>query len=370
MPVQHQDTQQSRSMNQLEELIRMRIEQNGPMSISEFMALALGHPKYGYYMSRDPFGRGGDFTTAPEISQMFGEMIGAWLADSWERIGAPDKFILLECGPGRGTLMADILRATRGVSGFHAALDLHLLEMSPVLREKQKEALTGYEPVWHDTLETVPDDAPLFVIGNEFLDALPVQHLISRQGQWMERKVGFDGDHFVFVATDAAPDLTRQVPQGLARPRDGEIYECSPISQSVMQQLCERIVQQKGVMLFIDYGYVEPACGDTLQAVKDHAYLDLLKDIGEADITAHVDFSALAEIAREHRLNGFITTQGDFLRRLGIDMRAQTLLQKASPVQQKDIMGALNRLTEKDRMGELFKVWAATSESIALAGGA
>lgn len=352
-------------MNALEEMIRRRIVQDGPMSVSEFMALALGHPQHGYYMKQDPFGTGGDFTTAPEISQMFGEMIGAWIADAWMKCGSPERFILLECGPGRGTLMADILRAAKGAPGFHDAADVHLMETSPVLREKQKETLSGHAALWHETLDSVPDDAPLFVIGNEFFDALPVQQFVYQSGRWYERRIGLESDALSFVACDApAPEMA-----GLPAPQDGDIYEHSPLSRSIMNALSGRIARHGGAMLFIDYGYDHDAYGDTLQAVKAHQFAPVLDDIGDCDLTVHVDFAALQRAASDAGLSCYGPVgQGDFLRALGIDVRAHMLQQKASEAQQKGIQDALERLTSHDAMGQLFRVFAACGSGVSLEG--
>lgn len=352
-------------MNALEEIVRRRIAQDGPMSVSEFMALALGHPQHGYYMKQDPFGVGGDFTTAPEISQMFGEMIGAWVADAWMKCGSPERFILLECGPGRGTLMADILRVTKGAPGFHDAADVHLMETSPVLREKQKETLSEYEVQWHETLESVPDDAPLFVIGNEFFDALPVQQFIYQDGRWYERRIGLEGDALSFAACDAsAPEMA-----GLPAPKNGDVYEYSPLSRSIMAELSARIAKAGGAMLFMDYGYDQDAYGDTLQAVKAHQFAPVLESAGDCDLTAHVDFAALKSAALEAGLECFGPVgQGDFLRALGIDVRAHMLQQKASEAQQKDIQSALERLSGDDAMGRLFRVFAACRKDASMEG--
>lgn len=354
-------TQPEPRMNALEQLMASHIAQNGPMGMSEFMALALGHPEHGYYMGRDPFGQAGDFTTAPEISQMFGEMIGAWFADMWMKGGAPSRLTLLECGPGRGTLMADMLRATSSVPGFHDALDLHLLETSPVLRARQKETLSGYNVRWHDTIETVPDDAPFYVIGNEFFDALPVQQFIFQGGRWHERRIDYQDGRFCFVACEVdAPDMPV-----MQAPGEGAVYECSPLSLSLMTVMAERVAAQGGAMLFVDYGYDAHAYGDTLQAVRGHDYVPVLEQVGACDLSAHVNFAALAESAQKAGLQIFGPAgQGAFLQALGIDMRAKMLQQKASDTQRDDIQSALGRLTGDGTMGRLFRVLCACPAAV------
>lgn len=329
--------------------MRQHITQHGPMDVGTFMSLALGHPQHGYYMKQDPFGAAGDFTTAPEISQMFGEMVGAWMADIWIQMGSPDDFILLECGPGRGTLMRDMMRATAAAKGFHEACNIHLLEMSPVLKDAQDEALKDYGVIWHDTLESVPAHKPLIVIGNEFLDALPFRQLMWGDGQWHERVIGLEGEQLTFGLRAASPDLVAHAP---VMANDGDIYEVAPVRQNFVHQVSQRLEAQGGAALFIDYGHMKSGIGDTFQALYKHEYVDVLSHIGDADLTAHVDFESLMEEA--HAIGA--VEQGIFLKRLGIEHRAQMLSQKASAQQAKDIQSALHRLTHPDEMGTLFKV--------------
>ncbi len=331
-------------------LIVDEIVAKGSMRLDRFMDLALGHPVHGYYMTRDPFGRAGDFTTAPEISQMFGEVIGALFVEIWRQMGAPAPFHLLECGPGRGTLMADMLRVmSKSAPDMLAAVNVHMLEMSPVLKARQAEALAVYNNVtWHEHLSTVPADAPLLMIGNEFLDALPIRQFIMTAEGWRERAVG-EGLQFVEIETPDAP-LYRG-----AKP--GEIYELAPARTKFMQEIFKRLKTQGGYSLWLDYGYTKPGPGDTLQALRGHKYVPVLEDPGQADITAHVDFAVLAAAAKAADLcsHGPVT-QGEFLQDLGIEARAAALSVKASPVQQDDIEKALHRLTHSDEMGALFKV--------------
>lgn len=359
----------------LEKIIKQQIRQNGPMNLGEYMGLCLGHPQHGYYMTRDPFGAAGDFTTAPEISQMFGELIGAWLADAWEKMGAPDKFTLLELGAGRGTLMQDALRATKGVKGFHEAMQLHLLEMSPVLKAAQEERLAGYDASWHMTLESIRVDSPVLVIGNEFLDALPVRQLILRETGWFEKVVNLDiNDTLRLYEIEADEAVKQHIPPLLIPPKIGDQVEVSLQVECIAQELMNIILKQGGSALFIDYGFNHSVSGDTLQAVKEHSYCGLLDSPGEADITAHVNFAEISRLAMEEKLtvHGPVS-QSDFLQRLGIGIRAANLTQNATQDQRCEIDAALKRLTGKNtkdgEMGELFKVIALSSSAeIELAG--
>jgi NADH dehydrogenase [ubiquinone] 1 alpha subcomplex assembly factor 7 len=339
------------TMDTLRDVIKAHIRHQGPMDLETFWTLCLAHPQFGYYITRDPLGRGGDFTTAPEISQLFGEMIGVFVADFWLRIGSPAKFYLTECGPGRGSLMADMLRATAHVNGFHQAAHIHLIETSPALRAKQKEKLSAYEVMWHDDLSGVPDDAPVVIIGNEFLDALPIRQAVFQDGVWHERRVGLDGDKLVFGLGGAVTG--ENIPPG----KDGDIFEFSPVRRAVWVNMCERVHAQGGTALMIDYGHVHTGVGDTFQAVKGHAFVDVLDHPGEADVTSHVDFSELKDIAEKKGLSVLGPfEQGDFLRQMGIEIRAKMLAQKSSPDKAEEILAGLRRLTARDQMGSLFKV--------------
>ncbi len=344
--------------------LRRRIEAQGPLSVAEYMADALGHPRFGYYMTRDPLGAAGDFITAPEISQMFGELIGLWCVVQWRSMGAPDPFRLVELGPGRGTLMADILGAANGADPeFAAALRLHLVETSPILRAAQGEALSSArpQPAWHDRLEDVAE-GPLIVIANEFFDALPVRQFERSHEGWRERLVDLEGDGFCFVLSpplEAAPPL----PPGLGRWRDGDVAEVSPSGLEIAAAIGGRLAASSGAALIIDYGHAESAAGDTLQAVKDHAYHGVLESPGEADLTAHVDFAALARAAAGAGAGVFGPMgQGAFLEALGIGARATALTRKAVPDQAREIAAARARLTGS--MGELFKVMAISTPGL------
>lgn len=328
-------------MNPLEKRIRHAIELNGPMSIETFMSMAVNH----YYATRDPFGAKGDFVTAPEVSQMFGELIGIWVADTWIKMGRPSSFQLVEGGPGRGTLMADILRATKRIEGFHNAANIHLIETSPVLRETQEHALSDYHVSWHDSLETLSSD-PLIFVANELFDAFPIRQFECRDERWHERVVGIENDQLTFGLRPV--DIKLPVV-------NGAVKEVSPQSLTFINKLANMIMAQKGAALIIDYGYDEVHVGDTLQAVKNHQFSPVLEDPGEADLTAHVDFQALKIYAPEVAISGTVT-QGVFLKNMGINIRMERLKTIATPQQVLDLQSGYVRLTADDQMGKLFKV--------------
>lgn len=347
-------------MSALEDIIKSQIAQNGPMDMGAFMGLALGHPEHGYYNTRDPFGVDGDFVTAPEISQMFGELVGVWVADCWMRLGSPARFVLLEAGPGRGTLMADALRATRKVDGFHEAAEVHLLEMSPVLKAVQARALDGVDVagrvIWHESLESVPQDVPMIVIANEFFDALAVRQLIYQGGGWHERVVGIEGDALVFGLRACPMALWPQ----FGKPREGDVFEFSPARENFMIALAARVKSQNGAGLVIDYGHMRSGFGDTVQGVSKHKFEDVLNHIGGIDITSHVDFEVLGDVCESQGVSYSWATQGEFLRSIGIEMRAaalkQTGKQAGGEAMEEAIEKDLQRLVGADQMGELFKV--------------
>jgi NADH dehydrogenase [ubiquinone] 1 alpha subcomplex assembly factor 7 len=352
-------------MNALGRLIAQRIRLQGPIPLATFMAEALSHPEHGYYRRGDPFGRAGDFTTAPEVSQMFGELIGLWCAEVWRLMGSPDAFLLVELGPGRGTLMADALRAAKVLPGFGEAASVHLVETSLPLRERQKAALAGRDVAWHDAFADVPA-GPTVLIANEFFDALPVHQFERTAGGWRERLVALDGERFVLThGADRSPaEVLIPPPIRLTAP-PGAIVEVSPASVSLMRAVAERLDAEGGAALAIDYGHTAHGTGETMQAVRRHDYHDILADPGEADLTAHVDFAALAEAAHPHAALHGPVTQSAFLRSLGIEMRAQQLAQRATDGQRRDIESALHRLIDPAEMGTLFKVLAVSDRGLA-----
>ena len=340
-------------MTPLESLIRAKIASGGPIPVADYMALALGHPEHGYYMNGDPFGIDGDFITAPEISQVFGELIGLWSAVTWQQMGSPERTVLIECGPGRGTLMSDLLRATDSVPAFAKTIEVHLVETSGFMRDRQAEALTGVEPVWHDTIDTVPA-GPTILIANEFLDALPIRQIVREDAGWAERCVEAAEDTLRFVAAGYADGLGTSVPMDAV---PGDIFEICPAAMSFIDTLSARFSTYPGTALFVDYGYERKTAGETLQAVRNHTFADPLTDPGSADLTAHVDFGALASRATGGGCAAFgPVTQSAFLRSLGIVERTAALLKNARPEQAGTLQSATDRLIDPAAMGNLFKV--------------
>ena len=311
----------------LTQILLDRIAAAGPMTLADYMADALLHPSYGYYSTRDPLGAAGDFTTAPEISQMFGELIGLALAQAWIDQGRPTPFTLAELGPGRGTRRADLLRATTGVPGFAEAAELHLVEASPRLRRAQADRLSRAAPGWHDHADSLPDQ-PLFLVANEFFDALPIRQFQREGSGWRERLVGAESGMLKIGLGGPAthPDLTARI----ADTRPGDIVEICPAAGPIAAVLARRIAAHGGAGLIIDYGGWR-SLGDTLQAVRDHAPTDLLTQPGQADLTAHVDFEALTRAAKAAapavQVSQMIP-QGVFLERLGITARARALAER------------------------------------------
>ncbi|AXT34787.1 class I SAM-dependent methyltransferase [Phaeobacter sp. LSS9] len=333
--------------------IATRIRAEGPISVADYMAEALLHPTYGYYTTRDPLGRAGDFITAPEISQMFGELIGLALAQCWLDQGSPNPFILAELGPGRGTLMADLLRATKQVPGFHDAMQIALLEASPTLRARQAETLSDYAPLWHDTITALPEQ-PLFLIANEFFDALPVRQFLRDGDGWREKSVGLQDGMLSFGlgAVTPQPALAHRIEDT----RDNDLVELCEAAQPMVQTIAARIASHGGAALIVDYGDWR-SLGDTLQALRAHAPGDPLDAPGSADLTTHVDFEALALTAKATGCShSRLTPQGVFLERLGITERAQTLAARLEGNALQSLIAAHRRLTHPEEMGNLFKV--------------
>ncbi|WP_246685223.1 SAM-dependent methyltransferase [Methylobacterium sp. WL69] len=342
-------------------LLRDEILATGPVPLARYMDLCLGHPVHGYYRTRDPLGAAGDFVTAPEISQMFGELIGVWIAAAWGAMGAPADLALVELGPGRGTLMADALRAlARAAPTLRPAL--HLVETSPVLRAAQAERLSGFAPTWHEGLATLPP-GPALVVANEFFDALPVRQFQRTARGWFERCIGLspDADRLVFgLAAEPDPRIDAPAPVGATLTLPGAALD-------TVRDLARRLVRDGGAMLAIDYGHARPGFGDSLQAVAGHRFVDPLAAPGEADLTTHVDFSALARAASGEgaRVHGPLD-QRDFLQALGLRARAERLSANATPQQALRIATAVSRLTDPARrgMGSLFKVMALSNPAL------
>jgi len=335
----------------LADILCRRIVANGPITLAEYMAECLLHPEHGYYATRDPFGAGGDFITAPETSQMFGEMIGLALAQAWMDQGCCDNVILAELGPGRGTQMADILRATKSIPGFHDRVSVHLVEASETLRGVQRETLKDRDITWHDTASDLPE-GPLLLVANEFFDALPIRQFQRGETGWSERLITCDGSgHLAFGLSPET--AVAALEHRMSDTRQGDIVEICPAAAAISAEVGQRIADHGGAALIIDYGDWR-SLGDTFQAMKAQKFCDPLQDPGEADLTAHVGFEALAQasLAKHTRL----TPQGVFLERLGITHRAQSLAQAMSGPDLQQHIAAHRRLTHPEEMGNLFKV--------------
>jgi SAM-dependent MidA family methyltransferase len=347
------------------------IAAQGPMSVAQFMTLALLDPKEGYYATRDPLGAGGDFVTAPEVSQMFGEMVGLWLLQAWADQGCPPHCRLVELGPGRGTLMADALRAMAVERDFVADLEVVLVEASPVLQEIQAEKLrgSGASISWQAQLGDELGDRPLFLVANEFFDALPLRQYVRTERGWCERMVTAKDGELAF-ALAPVPLPKGAVPQDREAAPDGGVYEVSPASTALAETIAAIIAARGGAALVVDYGYASvTGFGETLQAVGGHRFVDALDIPGEHDLSAHVDFAALAAAGRRGGANVFgPTTQGAFLATIGLVERAEQLM-KAHPESAADLLAASERLIGGDQMGTLFKALAFLPPSMKEAAG-
>ena len=345
--------------------LKHRIKADGPLTIADYMDACLSDPDFGYYTTQDPFGVSGDFTTAPEISQIFGELIGLWAAVVWQQMGSPDDVALVELGPGRGTLMTDALRAARTVPEFRDACSVHLVETSPVLRRAQAERLadSGTEPNWHPDLRDLPA-GPAILIANEFLDALPVRQFVLRQGKWFERCVGLSEQGALEFQTGPEVSGSRTGVSDNARACaiEGSIVECRPYARRLVEQLAARAREFPLTALIIDYGHEASAPGETLQAVRAHDFTDVLERPGQADLTAHVDFGDLRETAERRGLHAHgPVTQRDFLLGLGLKERCEKLIANADVTTREYIASGARRLVDPDQMGQLFKVIALSS---------
>jgi NADH dehydrogenase [ubiquinone] 1 alpha subcomplex assembly factor 7 len=341
-------------VNDLGQRMARLIEAQGPLSVAQFMTMALHDPKAGYYATRDPFGAGGDFVTAPEISQMFGELLGLWIVQCWLDQGKP-RARLVELGPGRGTLMSDALRAAKLAPEFLASIDVVMVEASPALTAIQKETLKDAPaPIrWTERFDDAPGDLPLFLLANEFFDALPIRQFVKTERGWCARMVVSAGDRLEFTLAPDALDITP--PNDIAAPIGG-FYETSPASTALAQQIGEIIARHGGAALIVDYGYgADRGFGETLQAVANHKFVQLLDAPGDADLSAHVDFTALADAARTGGARAFgPVEQGALLASLGIVQRAERLSHNRISAFQDQ----LDRLIKPDQMGTLFKALA------------
>ncbi len=344
-------------MTELTAILQGQIARSGPISVAEFMTQCLLHPEHGYYTTHQPLGAAGDFVTAPEISQMFGEMLGLCLAQAWLDQGAPAAFTLAELGPGRGTFMADILHATRGVAGFHAAANIVLVEASPSLRSVQQKTLLGYDVAWVQTVTELPY-CPLFLVANEFFDCLPINQYIRTDNGWQEQMITAKDGALGFMLGRAAPvELFEDAPLGT-------VLETCPAAAAITADIARIIAAHGGAALVLDYGERQPV-GDTLQAVQNHQKVDPLQNCGAADLTAHVNFRALENAANAFAQTAPITAQGVLLERLGITARAQSLAARLHGGALENHIAAHRRLTHPDEMGQLFKAIAITPKGAA-----
>ena len=353
-------------MTRLAEKLKRRIAADGPLSVAQYMSVCLGDPEAGYYTTREPFGAKGDFITAPEVSQMFGELVGAACLSAWQALGSPADFQLVELGPGRGTLMADLLRVAALRPDFLAGARLNLVETSPRLRQMQARTLeaTPLAPAFRDRFQDVPA-GPLVLVANEFFDALPIHQFVRTAQGWHERQIGISDSGSLAFGVGSAKLAGGAVPGEFASAGEGSILETQPAANAIAEEIGHRIAEFGGMALFIDYGYLKTSTGDTLQALYKHAHDDVLAHPGEADLTAHVNFEALAAAA----IRGGAAvlpplSQGDFLLRSGLLERAGTLGAGKSRAEQEAIRDAVERLAAPGQMGDLFKVLAVTSQGI------
>jgi NADH dehydrogenase [ubiquinone] 1 alpha subcomplex assembly factor 7 len=350
----------------LSEQIDAQIRATGPMSIATYMGLCLNHPRRGYYAVGRPIGAAGDFITAPEISQMFGELIGFFIVNLWQQMGEPKSFTLLELGPGRGTLLQDALRAASKADGFENALHVQLFESNALLKGEQERRLARYSPYWASEIDAVSED-PLFVVANEFFDALPIRQFVKTDDGWHERLVGLNEGQRSF-GLSPTPIAESAAPPEVQGAYPGEVLELSTAAVDAMRRLSRKVAVQGGAILAIDYGYPRTQTGETLQAVESHAFADPLETPGEADISAHVNFGVLGETARASGLAvAPLAGQGEFLLRLGLGERAKALA-RANPAEAGNIARAVERLTDPRQMGTLFKALCAHSPGLRPAG--
>lgn len=345
----------------LDRIIKDIIRERGPMTVADYMELCLSHSQYGYYIKQDPFGLNGDFITAPEVSQIFGELIGLWCVEMWAQLGG-GPMAIVELGPGRGTLMQDALRATRHVEDFHDSITVHMVETSPILQTVQFHTLqNAHERIeWEENIDALPEKPTIF-IANEFFDALPIrQHVQTPQGL-RERRVAIDSEsnELCFVTESGGLSLAK----GDTNIKDGTILESCQVGKAIIGKLADHIRSYRGAALIIDYGYLGDSHQDTLQAVKNHLYHPVLSDPGDADITAHVDFATLLDVAADHgvAVHGPVE-QGKFLVRLGAELRTERLLATADDEQAVQLISGVKRLIDPAQMGNLFKAIALMSD--------
>ena len=357
----------------LKEKLAFQIDRQGPISLSAYMHACLNDPQFGYYTTRQAIGETADFITAPETSQMFGELIGGWCVAAWQQLGCPAPFCLAEPGPGRGTLMADLLRAASRAEGFIEAARLVLIEASPLMRGQQKAALEPWEDrlgglEWTDRVSALPA-MPLIAVANEFLDALPLRQYIKAEAGWREAGIGLGEDGGLIRVTLPSLADPAILPEGADSEPEGAVYEHAPAREAVIEEIAARLLECRGAALFIDYGHAVSGFGDTFQAMRGHAYADPLAGPGTQDLTSHVDFERLAAAARRAGLpHAALAPQGDFLLELGLLERAGALGHGKDAVMQETLRRQVERLAGPDQMGTLFKVLRLTNPRLELPG--
>ncbi|MEK1852370.1 MAG: class I SAM-dependent methyltransferase [Phyllobacterium sp.] len=348
-------------MNLKQRIIR-QIEATGPISVADYMAMCLFDRDAGYYTTREPFGKDGDFITAPEVSQMFGELVGVWCVSAWQALGCPSEFVLCEMGPGRGTLMKDLIRAAQKIApDFFAAAKIRLVEISQRLTQIQQSTLGDYKSViqWNKRLSDI-ESAPLILVANELFDAIPSRQYVKTKGRFVERMLALNtGKNLVFAAGSGVIDQALLPPACDIAP-EGSVFEIAPARSALMQEIAERIHRERGAALLFDYGHLQPGFGDTLQALSRHSSVDVLHIPGAADLTTHVDFYSLAQPARAEGCKTSAMTQGEFLIAMGLLDRAGALGQGKSANFQDQISADVERLAGPDQMGTLFKVLCVT----------
>ena len=356
-------------MSDLKERLKRLIETDGALTVADYMALCLFDPEAGYYTTREPFGADGDFTTAPEISQMFGELLAVWALSAWNGLGRPTPSMMAEIGPGRGTLMSDMLRTLNQLDASFVILSrFGMIEASPRLAEIQRTKLGAgkAKPTWFTDIEQLPK-IPLILIGNELFDAIPVRQFVKTPQGWRERMVALDEAGDLTFAVGMTGLDAALLPPDASEAEDGAIFELAPARTALMEKIAAHIARHGGAALFADYGHLQTGIGDTLQAVRRHKFDGVLDNPGEADLTSHVDFAALAQVARAHDLEVSLTTQGDFLLAMGLLERAGALGQTASEEVRERIRGEVERLAGPAEMGNLFKVMVIGQKGVQLA---
>lgn len=351
--------------NFLQQQILRMIAATGPLSIAEYMHLCHSHRDHGYYAAGNPVGAGGDFITAPEISQMFGEMIGVWAIGVWHQLGKPDPFQIAELGPGRGTLMKDFIRAAKADKGFLSVINVKLVETSPSLKTEQIKTLkdTPLNIEWVQTVEEL-ESVPTLFIGNEFLDAIAFRQFVKTGGRWRELCIGSDENNELLFTPGTTGIDESLLPEGHEKEPEGAIYETAPAREAITSAIANHVASHSGAALFIDYGHETSGFGDTFQAVQSHKPISPLADPGNCDLTSHVDFEAIGNAAKAEGVRVFeLKTQGEFLLELGVAERAGELGQGKPLDVQTQIRADVERLVLPDQMGELFKVLCMTNRA-------